>query len=143
MESKKPFIFTLLISLVIITILSYWIYSLSTAKKEKEDKIVVLQEYLQNESVITTKITRTKDSLLNRVNYLQKYSSLIDAVYFRDSTSKSLKFKAGDVVLLKPDSAKGVIKEIIIGGTQYEYYIKYKIVLRDRSQIEITPEMLY
>jgi len=143
MESKKPFIITIVIAVILTAILSFFIYDLNKSNKLKEDNLKVLEGNLANESMRISQISKTKDSLLQRVNYFQHYTSLVDATFFRDSTTKSLKYKAGDIVLLKPDSSKVVIKEIIIGGTQYEHYIKYKVVLKDRSQLEITPEMLY
>ena len=143
MNSKKPFIITLVVAVLITVILSFLIYDLSKTQKKNEENISALQSTLANESNIVVKVSKTRDSLLKRVNYFQQYTSLVDATFFRDSTTKSLKYKAGDIVLVKPDSAKAVIKEIIIGGTQYEHYIKYKVVMKDRSQLEITPEMLY
>lgn len=143
MESKKPFFITLIFSILLLSVLSIVIYNIDKAKKEREAKIRTLEEYLVNESVTIAKISKTRDSLAGQLNYFKKYESLVDATFFRDSTSSALKYKAGDVVLLKPDSSKAVIKEIIIGGTQFEYYIKYKVILKDRSQLEITPELLY
>lgn len=143
MESKKPFFITLIFSILLLSVLSIVIYNIDKAKKEREAKIRTLEEYLVNESVTIAKISKTRDSLAGQLNYFKKYESLVDATFFRDSSSSSLKYKAGDVVLLKPDSSKAVIKEIIIGGTQFEYYIKYKVILKDRSQLEITPELLY
>ncbi len=143
MESKKPFFITLIFSVLLLSILSIVIYNINETKKEREAKIQTLEAYLVNESNTIVKVSKTRDSLSGQLNYFKKYESLVDATFFRDSTSRSLKYKAGDVVLLKPDSSKAVIKEIIIGGTQYEYYIKYKVILKDRSQLEITPELLY
>lgn len=143
MESKKPFFITIIVSVVITAILSYFIYDLNKNNKLKEDNLKVLQTNLANESKTIAQVSKTRDSLMKRINYFQHYSSLVDATFFRDSTTKSLKYKAGDIVLVKPDSSKAVIKEIIIGGTQYEHYIKYKVVLKDRTQLEVTPEMLY
>ncbi|HEY1038865.1 MAG TPA: hypothetical protein VGF30_05630 [Bacteroidia bacterium] len=143
MNSKKPLLITITIAVLVIALLSYFIYDLNKSNKLQEDNLTVLKNNLANESKTIAKVSKTRDSLLKRVNYFQQYTSLVDATFFRDSTTKSLKYKAGDIVLVKPDSSKAVIKEIIIGGTQYEHYIKYKVVLKDRSQLEITPEMLY
>ncbi|MBK6836630.1 MAG: hypothetical protein IPG89_21195 [Bacteroidetes bacterium] len=143
MESKKPFFITLIFSVLLLSILSIVIYNINETKKEREAKIQTLEAYLVNEGNTIVKVSKTRDSLSGQLNYFKKYESLVDATFFRDSTSHSLKYKAGDVVLLKPDSSKAVIKEIIIGGTQFEYYIKYKVILKDRSQLEITPELLY
>lgn len=143
MESKRPFFITLIFSILLLSILCIVIYNINKTKKEREAKIQTLEAYLVNESNTIAKVSKTRDSLAGQLNYYKKYEFLVDATFFRDSTSSSLKYKAGDVVLLKPDSSKAVIKEIIIGGTQFEYYIKYKVILKDRSQLEITPELLY
>jgi hypothetical protein len=143
MESKKPFLITLLFSILLLSILSIVIYNLNKTKNEREAKIQTLESYLVNESNSIERVSKTRDSLAGQLKYFKKYESLVDATFFRDSTISLLKYKAGDIVLLKPDSSKVVIKEIIIGGTQYEYYIKYKVILKDRSQLEITPELLY
>jgi uncharacterized protein YijF (DUF1287 family) len=114
MESKKPFFITLIFSMLLVSILSIVIYNINETKKVREAKIQTLEAYLVNESNTIVKVSKTRDSLSGQLNYFKKYESLVDATFFRDSTSRSLKYKAGDVVLLKPDSSKAVIKEIII-----------------------------
>src|SRR5687768_2396875 len=114
MESKKPLFITIIIAVLLTAILSFFIYDLNKSNKLKEDNLKVLEANLANESMTIVKVSKTRDSLLKRVDYFQHYTSLVDATFFRDSTTKSLKYKAGDIVLVKPDSSKAVIKEIII-----------------------------
>ncbi len=55
----------------------------------------------------------------------------------------------GDICLhLKYDSSRVIISDIIVGGGNYEYYIKYKVLLKDGQEKscsgnDFTPIFLY
>ena len=72
MESKKPFIITLIFSVLLLSILSIVIYNLSQVKKEREAKIQTLEGYLVNEGNTIARVSKTRDSLSGQLNYFKK-----------------------------------------------------------------------
>jgi hypothetical protein len=78
---------------------------------------------------------------------LQKYSgykTLYTSIMARDAGVKQLHYQVGDIIYCKPDSLKSVITDVIIGGSKYNYYIKYKIKKDLNSEtFEVIPEQLY
>ena len=61
----------------------------------------------------------------------------------RDEATSMLKYKVGDFVYLKRDSAKVVVDDIIVGGAKYEYYVKYRVLHKDNHTEEVKPELVY
>jgi len=45
--------------------------------------------------------------------------------------------------MMKNDSAKVVIEDVLIGGGKYNYYIKYRVLLKDNTSRETVPELIY
>lgn len=84
-----------------------------------------------------------RDSLFREVQQLSSYKALTSAIAHRDKATALLKYKIGDIVRLKADSAKAVIYDIIIGGSKYEYYIKYKVQLKNKTSEEVSPDLVY
>lgn len=48
-----------------------------------------------------------------------------------------------EIVMMKNDSAKVVIEDVLIGGGKYNYYIKYRVLLKDNTSRETVPELIY
>lgn len=84
-----------------------------------------------------------RDSLLKENKQLSIYLSLTKAMVCRDEASGLLSHKVGDLVYMKNDSSKVVIEDIVIGGSKYQYYIKYKVLYKDKSTEEVIPELIY
>jgi hypothetical protein len=61
----------------------------------------------------------------------------------RDEVTSQLKHKVGELVYMKNDSSKVVIEDVLIGGGKYNYYVKYKVLYKDQSTKEVTPELIY
>lgn len=61
----------------------------------------------------------------------------------RDSIRKVLTYTVGDVAHCKMDSSKVVIKDIIVGGGKFEYYLKYVILNKDNTFETVSPELIY
>jgi hypothetical protein len=53
-----------------------------------------------------------------------------------------LPFKYGEMVYVLPDSSRGIIEGIVYGGNQFESYVKYKILLKDKKYLEVNPTQL-
>jgi hypothetical protein len=61
----------------------------------------------------------------------------------RDEAINQLKHKVGDIVYLKNDSSRVVIEDVLIGGGKYNYYVKYRVLLKDNTTREMVPELIY
>lgn len=84
-----------------------------------------------------------RDSLFREVQQLSSYKAITSAIAHRDKATEFLKYKIGDIVRLKSDSAKVVVYDIVIGGSKYEYYIKYKVQHKNKTTEEVDPELVY
>lgn len=98
---------------------------------------------LQQEQSLNSTCRYKRDSLSKEVKTLSIYKSLTKAMVHRDEASALLVYKVGDFVYMKRDSARVVVSDIIIGGSKFEYYIKYKVLHKDNSTEEVIPELIY
>ena len=53
---------------------------------------------------------------------------------------KQLKYGIGDIVMLNVDSSRVVIEDVIIGGGNFDYYIQYSVLHKDRSVEFVSPD---
>lgn len=111
--------------------------------KEKENKITHLMFELDRIGTLYNSTSYTKDSLFRINMLLSNYRALTDAMSFRDSIRKPLMYTRGDIVILKRDSSRAVIKDILVGGGKYDYYIKYQVEFKDKNVETIDPELIY
>jgi hypothetical protein len=113
----------------------------SIDKKTDEVKTLSFQMEILASKLFKTTITR--DSALQENRLLSKYRALTDAMSYRDSIRKPFSFRKGDIVRLKRDSTLVVVEDLIVGGGQYDYYIKYIIEHKDKSLETVSPEKIY
>lgn len=137
---KKNYIWAI-IFVVLFAIMAYggliWVLINDKASlKEVNNKISLEQRLNFN-------CSSKRDSLLKENKQLSIYLSLTKAMVFRDDAVGLLKHKVGDLVYMKNDSSKVVIEDIVIGGSKYQYYIKYKVLYKDKSNAEVIPELIY
>jgi hypothetical protein len=85
---------------------------------------------------------KTRDSLSAVLQPYLGYEALLRANMKRDEAYAALPFKYGDKVLLLPDSARGMISEVIMGGNPWNYYIRYKVMLKGGKESEVYPSQL-
>lgn len=85
---------------------------------------------------------KTRDSLAAVLQPYLGYEALLRANMKRDEAYAALPFKYGDKVLLLPDSARGMISEVIMGGNPWNYYIRYKVMLKGGKESEVYPSQL-
>jgi len=130
---------TLLISLGVI----YW---QNKSIKEDEKGIAELKESLKNltEEIKSVKFKKhivevKKDSLQRNLDYLWQYKPLVQATKFRDQIGNNFNFHPGDRVRLKSDSSLVVITDILVGGNQYNYFIKFIVKNNKGNTIELSP----
>lgn len=109
----------------------------------KDRDLVNAQKQLLLEQQKNSTCVFKRDSLIREVKTLSIYQSLTKAMVHRDQATKLLKYKVGDLVYTKRDSSKVVISDVVIGGSQFEYYIKYRVLYKDNTTEELLPELVY
>lgn len=132
------------IALIIAVIgFSYDMYYTYHSGKDKDQQVKESQTALNQERADKNSCVYTRDSLKEEVRQLSFYKTLTKAMVHRDEAASLLKYKVGDIVYLKTDSTKAVISDIIIGGSKYEYYIRYRLTFKDKSDEDVVPELIY
>jgi hypothetical protein len=116
----------------------------SINKANQNQKVLIENnDKLLKEQLVTTTCSSTRDSLA-RINFeLSKYKTLTQAMLHRDEATSQLKHKVGDVVIMKNDSARVVIEDVLIGGGKYNHYVKFKVLYKDQTTKEVTPELIF
>lgn len=122
-----------------ITVFTLMIFAM---KADKKDIQIISNKLLQAQS-LNERCGQIRDSLFYVNNELSKYKTLTQAMVRRDEVTSQLKHKIGDLVHLKNDSARVVIEDVLIGGGKYNYYVKYRVLLKDNTSREIVPELIY
>jgi len=140
---KNKFWFQCLISIIFVGLFVFGFYTLivdtirssveERQKHEQQIKEIVIKNVLSNQKI---------DSLNNANLELSKYKALTQAMIHRDEATSQLKHKIGDIVYLKSDSSKAVIEDVLIGGGKYNYYVKFRVLLKDNTTKEIVPELI-
>jgi hypothetical protein len=59
--------------------------------------------------------------------------------YLRDRVTSNFNYKPGDLVRMKTDSSLVVVTDIILGGNEYNYFIKFLIKNRKGDSKEVSP----
>jgi uncharacterized protein YktB (UPF0637 family) len=111
--------------------------------KEMQENYDRLQSALQKELLLNSSCNHHVDSLEYINGELSKFKSLTMAMVHRTDATKDLEYGVGDIVYLKQDSSRAVIEDVLIGGGKYNYFIKYRVLFKDDSRKEVTPEMVY
>ncbi|MPM04648.1 hypothetical protein SDC9_50927 [bioreactor metagenome] len=130
------------ISLLIILIGALVYFNLTASQRHQKAMNDMELKY-QQEIARLTMANKTIDSLFKVAAHLEKYRGLVEAGYTRDSSRIVIPHKIGDIVKLKFDSSNVVITDIIVGGGQFEYYVRYRVMHSNRKEEEIAPEMVF
>lgn len=117
--------------------LSYLMINKLTIDLEKKHAMIIKEITDKGDCI------HRRDSLTREVERLSIYETLSRSMAFRDDATRLLKHKVGDIVYSKQDSSQVVISDIVIGGSKYEYYVKYRITHKDNTIEEVIPELLY
>lgn len=124
----------------IVSVFSFLDYKRSVDAAAEQKKT---NEALQKELLLNSSCNHHVDSLEYINGELSKFKNLTMAMVHREEATKSLKYQVGDIVILKSDSSRVVIEDLLIGGGKYNYFIKYRVLFKDDSRKEVTPEMIY
>jgi uncharacterized protein YpmS len=128
----------------VLTIFAIAIFTMMfIAMKDDKKALQDANEKLLTEQSISSNCSFTRDSLTRINAELSKYKALTQAMIHRDEAINQLKHKVGDIVYLKNDSSRVVIEDVLIGGGKYNYYVKYRVLLKDNTTREMVPELIY
>lgn len=134
---KWPLIILFIIIVIGTTVPDFLIICKQRNMLESKNDLLMKQEADQSSCIYK------RDSMATELNRLAIYKSLTKSMVYRDEAIMGLRHKVGDIAYAKRDSAQVVISDIVIGGSKYEYYIKYRILRKDNTSEEIIPELLY
>ena len=142
MEKKtKLLIWLSSITICVIFGMFFWFdYQEDKVAHEQHEKT---EAALQHELLLNSTCNHHVDSLVYINGELSKFKSLTLAMVHRDDATKELKYGVGDIVYMKSDSSRVVIEDVLIGGGKYNYFIKYRVLYRNETTKEVTPEMIY
>lgn len=136
-EKKRSFVWAVIVMSIFMNIVLGYILFVNIEQTQE------INTKLNVEQNLRTTCSYTRDSLVQEVQFLSIYKTLTTSMIERDEAKKFLKYKIGDIVYVKSDSARVAISDIVIGGSSYEYYIHYKVMYKDNSTREIIPELIY
>jgi hypothetical protein len=124
-----------------------WLYfrsnkMLQTERERLDTEIRGLRSEISKLKTKELQTRSSRDSLAAVLQPYLGYDALLRANMKRDEAYAALPFKYGDKILLLPDSARGMINEVIMGGNPWNYYIRYKIMLKGGKETEVYPSQL-
>ena len=141
---------TIIIAGLIIAIISSVLYFqfINQSKEEKEYQTTVL-ELKQNVQILQKQlksikkekpiVSFEKDSLKKNLNYLWGYKPLVMTSYLRDRITATFDYKPGDLVRMKADSSIVLVTDIVLGGNDYNYFLKFLIKNKKGEIKEVSP----
>jgi hypothetical protein len=112
-------------------------------KSKSAQDLATLQEQLSNSNSTLNKTRFQRDSALTILKRVENYFPFIGMLQYRDSVSAALPYEVGDIVLIKPDSLKGVITDIITGGTSFSQSVQFKVMNRNKEERVLDSSMLW
>lgn len=110
---------------------------------KQSDKLDSKNNLILKEEADRSNCVYKRDSLTVELNRLAIYKSLTSAMVYRDEAIMGLKHQVGEIAYAKRDSARVVISDIVIGGSKYEYYLRYRVLRKDNTTEEIIPDLIY
>lgn len=144
--ATRKVVLLVLASVVIIGLLLFLI-NLTRTKKEEQlslliNKMEQLTEELKSIKKQNKTLTKTNRKLQRKVTFYDPFESIIYNAHLRDRVYKGIPIKPGDVAVMKADSSKVVVTDVIIGGNRYSYYVNYMCKKRNGESVQVKPEEL-
>lgn len=141
---------TILISGLVVFVISFVLYFQFKNQSEEEkvyqstvnelkNNVEILQEQLKTIKKEKTIVSFEKDSLKKNLNYLWGYKPLVMTSYLRDRITANFDYKPGDLVRMKTDSSVVIVTDIILGGNDYNYFLKFLIKNKKGETKEVSP----
>lgn len=107
-----------------------------------EQKIRQLSSELEALRKSERRFVFKSDSLGRVLDPMMQYEALIRANQHRDEAYLAMPWRYGDQVMVLPDSIAGIVSEVILGGNPWNYYVRYKVLLKGGKSIEAYPNQL-
>jgi hypothetical protein len=138
-NSKKMFWWVLALAILsgYICVLSLNDSTKSHAEAEKYKQMFESKESLS---------AHLKDSLNEaneKIKFLSSYQPLTSAMIDRDKVRSTMKYQPGDFAIMKVDSSKVLVIDIIAGGDKFNYTLKYLVQHKDKSEEKVSEQLLY
>ncbi len=125
-EKPNRFVLYVVLGIVGVWLLIYGAVQLLMYLDNKNDERVKVQAALNEERISKNAYIHLTDSLKTINKSLSIYETLTLSI-----------------VYLKPDSIRGVVEDIVIGGGKYNFYVKYRVNISDSLKKEVIPELIY
>ena len=145
-SNKKTIIIAGLIIAIISSVLYFQFINQSKEEKEYQTTVLelkqnvqVLQKQLKSIKKEKTIVSFEKDSLKKNLNYLWGYKPLVMTSYLRDRITANFDYKPGDLVRMKADSSIVIVTDILLGGNDYNYFLKFLIKNKKGESKEVSP----
>lgn len=113
-------------------------FYLAFAFNEKYDK---QKDATYREKELKESYKDSLDNAMSDIRMLSTYRVLSESMHVRDNATEKL-MNVGSAAYTKTDSSRVIIMDRIIGGGQYNYYVKYKILFNDNHTEEVAPELI-
>ena len=145
-SNKKILLVVCLILSITFTFLYFQLKNQSEEEKEYQSTVSelkqnlqLLQNQLKSIKKEKTIVSFEKDSLKKNLNYLWGYKPLVMTSYLRDRITANFDYKPGDIVRMKTDSSIVLVTDIVLGGNEYNYFLKFLIKNRKGECKEVSP----
>jgi len=145
-SNKKTIIIAGLIIAIISSVLYFQFINQSKEEKEYQTTVLelkqnvqILQKQLKSIKKEKTIVSFEKDSLKKNLNYLWGYKPLVMTSYLRDRITANFDYKPGDLVRMKTDSSIVIVTDILLGGNDYNYFLKFLIKNKKGESKEVSP----
>ena len=145
-DKRKLIIVLALVFVLALVIIFLLIKVYGNQRDEQERQMEELTEQLevvksQNKELLSLSKSLDKkgDSLKRNLDILWPNRALVYNARLRDKVAEGLELKPGDVAMMKADSSKVIITEIIVGGNQFTYYVHYLVRNPKGEAKEVSP----
>jgi hypothetical protein len=133
-------------SIAVIALLLFLI-NLTRTKKEEQlaqlsKKMDQMSEEMRTLEKNNKSLEKNNQKLQRKVNFYDPFESIIYNAFLRDRVYKGIQIKPGDVAVMKADSSKVVVTDVIVGGNRYSYYVHYMCKKRNGESVQVKPEEL-
>ena len=133
----KKLVIGIIVVLILCGVIAYTLNDIIHNDEVKSELISTYEKKLGEQRAENTA------NLNATIKSMSRHKALRDAMTARDSAVSQLPAYTGQIVMIKPDSTVGVIQDVIIGGNEYEYFVRYRINTVKGEFVEVSPEMIY
>ncbi|MEI6673119.1 MAG: hypothetical protein WCL02_07550 [bacterium] len=102
-----------------------------------------LTQKYEYEKSVNENLKINKDSLQKTNVQLSSYQPLTSAMIQRDDIRRNMEYHPGDFLIMKVDSSRVLVVDIIIGGDTYNYTLHYLVQHKDKKYEEVSPQLVY